>query len=305
MPRCAALVFGRPSPPTTFVLAYALFCLWSTLAPAQAPAPKPLTVPEITLLLHGGYTGDEILRETAGRPLLAPLDAASEKALRDAGADQRFLDALKTDRHALSDTDAAAARQQQAVLAEREAQTRADYASRLMEANREALAAHLAVRKQAALGLMAAQLRGKLVSLHDGALHACDDNVEDSKKLFAFYFAAAASAPCRQFTPQLVRFYQDFAPKHPAFEVVLVSLDRSADSMEAVMRQDAVPFPALAFDQRASQPGIMKLAEGNPPRLVLVDGEGRLVADSYVDQKYVGPQHVLDELNKLAKAGGG
>ena len=49
----------------------------------------------------------------------------------------------------------------------------------------------------------------------------------------------------------------------------------------------------------------MKMGEGGIPRLVLVDGEGRLVSDSYVDGKYVGPQHVLDDLTRLAKAGGG
>ena len=298
-------VHRRLLPPVTLGLACAFLVGLAAPALAQTPAPKPLTVPELTLLLHGGYTGDEILRETAGRPLLTPLDATAEQTLRAAGADQHLLDTLRTNRRALSDAEAAAARQQQAVLADREAQTRADYASRLVEANREALVAHQAVRKQQALGQLATQLRGKLVSLRDGTLRASDDNVQDSKKLYAFYYAAGASAPCRQFTPQLVAFYQDFAPKHPAFEVVLIDLDRSAESMESFVRQAALPFPALAFDQREGQTGLMKMAQGTLPRLVLVDGEGRLVADSYEDQKYVGPQHVLDELIRLAKAGGG
>ena len=73
------------------------------------------------------------------------------------------------------------------------------------------------------------------------------------------------------------------------------------------MRQDAMPWPALAYDLRASQPALLRLAEGGGiPRLVLVDGEGRLVSDSYDARgKYVGPQHVLDDLARLAKAGGG
>lgn len=287
-------------------LAGALLALPAACCLAQTAAPKPLTVPELTLLLHGGYTGAEVLRETAGRPLLTPLDDVSEKTLRTAGADQSLIDALKTSRHALSDAEAAAARQRQADLEAHATQTRAEYASRLVEANHQALLAHQIVRQQEALGTLAAQLNGKLVSFRDGSLHACTDNAQGQKKLFAFYFSASWCAPCRQFTPKLVQFYQDFAPKHPAFEVVLISEDKTAAAMENYMRQDAMPWPALAYDLRAGQPGLMKLAEsGGIPRLVLVDGKGRLISDSYVDGKYVGPGHVLDDLVKLAAAGGG
>ena len=290
-----------------FALICALFSLGTGSSSAQSAPARPLTIPELTLLLHGGYTGDEVLRETAGRPLLAPLDDASEKTLRAAGADQHLIDILKTSRRALSDSEADAARQRQAELDARDTQGRADYASRLMEANHQALIAHQIVRKQEALGTLAAQLNGKLVTFRDGQLRPCTDNAQTQKKLFAFYFSASWCAPCRQFTPKLVQFYQDFAPKHPAFEVVLISEDKTADDMENYMRQDAMPWPALAYDLRASQPGLLKLAEGGGiPRLVLVDGEGRLVSDSYdASGKYVGPQHVLDDLAKLAKAGGG
>ena len=279
---------------------------FAAVTSAQAPPAKPLTTQELVLLLHGGYTGDEVLRETAGRPLLAPLDEASEKTLRAAGADQHLIDALKTGHRTLSDSEADAARQRQTDLDARDSQTRAEYASRLMEANRQALVAHQMVRKQEALGKLAAQLNGKLVTFHHDHLQPCTDNAQGQKKIFAFYFSASWCAPCRQFTPKLVRFYQDFEPKHPLFEVVLISEDKTAADMENYMRQDAMPWPALAYDRRAGETGIMGLAQGGGiPRLVLVDGEGRLVSDSYVNGKYVGPQHVLDDLVTLAAAGGG
>ena len=103
-----------------------------------------------------------------------------------------------------------------------------------MEANRQALVAHQVVRKQEALGQLASQLHGKLVSFRDGDLHPCEDNVQASKKLYAFYYSASWCAPCRQFTPRLVQFYQDFAPKHPAFEVLMAnSRARSARASPA------------------------------------------------------------------------
>ena len=283
---------------------------WCLLLPfavsgqAQTAAPKPVTVPELSLLLHGGYTGDEVLRETAGRPLIQPLDAASEKALRDAGGDQRFIDALKSGRTALNGAQAAAARQQQTASDNLTAEGRAAYASRLMDANKQAFEVHQSVRKQEALGKLAQDLKGMLSVFRDGRLQPLPDAALDSKKMFAFYFSNATQAPCRKFTPLLVKFYQDFAPKHPAFEVVHISLDRSPYMLENALRQDNIPWPVLAYDQRAQQPGIMQQAGQNLPALVIVDGMGRMVASSTVEGKYVGPEHVLDELKKLATAGG-
>lgn len=271
---------------------------------AQTASPKPVTVPELCLLLHGGYTGDEVLRETAGRPLLQPLDAASEKTLRDAGADQHFIDTLKTGRSALTGAQADAARQQQAASEALTAEGRAAYASRLVDANKQALEVHQSVRKQEALGKLAQALRGKLVTFRDGRLQPLPDEALENKKMFAFYFSNGSQAACRKFTAQLLKFYQDFEPKHPAFEVVGVSLDRSAYMMENFLRQDNIPWPILDYEQRAQLSGIMQLAGQNLPALVVVDGMGRAVSGSTADGKYVGPEHVLDDLNKLAAAGG-
>ncbi len=274
-------------------------------ARAAGAASRPVTIQELCLLLRGGYTGAEVLRETSGRPLLEPLDDTAQRNLRTAGADQRFIDALKASHPALTDAEAEAARQQQSAIDARTAEGKAAYVSRMYEANKQAFEAHADARKQDALGQMAKRMRGQLVALRDDHLQPVGDDAVDSKKLFAFYFSAEHSRPCRQFTPTLVKFYQDFAPKHAAFDLVLVSLDRSAAEMESAMRQEAMPWPALAFDRRAAQPNLMKMGDGDLPRLVLIDGEGRLVVDSYADGKYVGPQRVLDALAKLAAAGGG
>lgn len=270
-----------------------------------APTAKPVTVQELCLLLHGGYTGDEALRETAGRPLLEPLDANAEKTLRAAGADDRFLAALKTTRPALSDADAEAARQQQAAAAARDADGRAAYISRVAAANKQVVEAHLAARKQEAMGKLAERLRGQLVYLHSDQLQPYPEDTLAGKKLFAFYYAAGRSAPSRQFTPTLVKFYQDFAPKHAPFEVVFISEDRNAAELESTMRQGSMPWPALAFDQRAQEAELVKLGEAGVPRLLVIDGMGRMVSDSVVPGKGNDPQHVLDDLTKLAASGGG
>lgn len=281
-------------------------CLLAAPHPlGAAPAARPVTVPELCLLLHGGYTGDETLRETAGRPLLAPLDDDAEKTLRAAGADDHFIAALRASRPTLTDAEAEAARQQQATAAARDADGRAAYVSRVAAANKQALENRLAARQQEATGRLAERLRGQLVSLRSDQLQAYPEDLLAGKKLFAFYFAAGRSAPSRQFTPTLVKFYRDFAPRHPAFEVVFVSEDRNAAEMESTLRQESMPWPALAFDQRTRQAELVKLGQAGVPRLLVLDGTGRLVSDSVVEGKGNDPQHVLDDLTKLAAGGGG
>ena len=284
-----------------------LALLWLALptAPGRAAAGQPVTIKELCLMLRGGYTGDEVLRETAGRPLLEPLDADAEAALRQSGADAHLLDALRKTRRTLSDDEAAAARQRQAEIDERNLQSQEANRANLLAFHQQAAENHQNALRQAALDKIAGQLHGQLVVCPDGQMRPYDDEALGGKKLFAFYYSALWCAPCRKFTPQLVEFYKKFAPAHPAFELVFVSEDHSPYDMENYMRQDAMPWPALAFDAKARLPGLAALGKDGIPRLVLIDGSGRVLSDSYVDGKYVGPQHVLDDLTRFAAVAAG
>ena len=303
MPRRFSFPYShRRLPIVAFLCGGVLWLATLAVSAQQAPAAKPVTIQELTLLLHGGYTDSEVAHETIDRPLLTPLDEAGEKTLRAAGADQSLIDTLKA-RATLTSDQAAAARQLQAAIDARNTQGNAEYASRMRQVNQQIFTEHRAERKQEELGKLAASLRGKLVTLRDGSLQPPADTALDGKMLFALYFAADTPA-CRLFTSKLTAFYQDFEPKHTAFEIVFISEDRSADAMENLLRQVTMPWPALTYSVKAQVPDLVKLGSGTLPRLVLVDGEGRLVSDSYVEGKYVGPQHVLDDLTKLAVAGG-
>ena len=117
---------NAPFPRLARSAALALLCLLTSFTPAARvrAAGQPVTVKELCLMLRSGYTGDEVLRETSGRPLLEPLDDPNEKLLRAAGADTRLVDALRATHPALSADEAAAARQHAAVAAQRDALTR-------------------------------------------------------------------------------------------------------------------------------------------------------------------------------------
>lgn len=264
-------------------------------------ADRPVTVQELCLMLRGGYTGDEVLRETAARPLLGTLDADGEKALRAAGADARLIASLKSAHRALTGDEAAAARQRQAEIDRRAEEARNNTQARLLDTRAPVAVASGAPGNSRH---MADLLHGKLVTLRDGQVRPFDDTALAGKKYFALYFSALWCGPCRKFTPQFVEFYKQFAPAHPEFEVVFISNDHSPFDMENYMRQDGMSWPALAFDRKAHEPELLHYAGSGIPDLVIVDGSGKVISDSYHGEEYVGPHKVLADLGKLLTPSG-
>jgi len=111
-----------------------------------------------------------------------------------------------------------------------------------------------------------------------------------------FYFSAAWCPPCRKFTPKLVDFY-NLKRTHNNFEIIFVSADRDAKAMIRYMQTYKMPWPAIKFDQiQASQAN--RYAGSGIPCLVLFDANGKVIADSYLNGRYVGPIQVLEELDK-------
>ncbi|MBE2179218.1 MAG: redoxin domain-containing protein [Chthoniobacterales bacterium] len=147
---------------------------------------------------------------------------------------------------------------------------------------------------------IAKDLTGDLVSLADGRrLKRLDDPTLGSKKYIAVYFSAAWCGPCREFTPKLVEWYgQRTEADHGKFEVILMSRDRNAKAMEDYMKEDKMPWPALAFTKRDRSP-LAKYKGNGIPCLVIIDGEGNVLSDSYVGGNYVGPSKVLKDLERL------
>ena len=87
--------------------------------------------------------------------------------------------------------------------------------------------------------------------------------------------------------------------EHPEFEIIFVSSDKSADAMAAYMYEAGMPWPAIEFGKLANVPTLKKYAGDGIPDLVIVDTTGKILADSYVRGKYVGPQRVLDDLTAI------
>lgn len=144
---------------------------------------------------------------------------------------------------------------------------------------------------------MQRQFAGKLVRMEGGSLKPVDDASLNGVKYFALYYSASWCGPCRQFTPQFIREYRRLKAAHPEFEAVFVSNDRSAGAMRDYMKEDAMPWLAVKFDQRTAE--LMSYSGPGIPCLVLVAADGRVLSDSFEGDNYVGPGKVLADTQRL------
>lgn len=142
---------------------------------------------------------------------------------------------------------------------------------------------------------------GKLVRLDGSALRSVEDASLNGVKYFALYFSASWCGPCRQFTPHFIREYRRLKAAHPEFEAVFLSADRSAGAMRDYMKDDAMPWLAVKFDQRTQE--LMSYSGPGIPCLVLVAADGRVLSDSYEGDNYVGPGKVLADTQRILRGG--
>ncbi len=145
-------------------------------------------------------------------------------------------------------------------------------------------------------------MKNDLVSLQGKNVHKFDDAPLAGAKYFAIYYSASWCGPCKAFTPKLVEFYNRVKPLNPQFELIFVSHDYSEKDAEAYMKMDNMPWPALAYNKIKSDKQLAGYAGPGIPCLVLCDATGKVLSDSYVDGKYVGPMKVMADIEATLKA---
>lgn len=276
-----------------------VFCANVSLLAGTLP---PLSLKDVSLMLRTGYSADAVQREVAERHFIGAIDPAGEKTLATAGAPPAFIAALKAGAYAVPAADVAAVQQELAAKEQRRA-LQAEEARKLntlyQAQQAQARAAAATVAAANAPNAFAPIVKGDLVSAKDGKLTPYPDDAFATKKLIGLYFSAHWCPPCRQFTPELVAFYNRVAATHPEFEILFVSNDKSAAAMEGYMREAQMPWPAVSFDKIRTKEGLIRYAGSGIPCLVLVDATGKVLSDSYAGKDYLGPSKVLGDMEQM------
>lgn len=149
---------------------------------------------------------------------------------------------------------------------------------------------------------IASTLSGDLVALNGKRVSRFDDAQLADKKYLAVYFSAHWCPPCRAFTPDLVKWYQEKKPANPHFELIFVSSDEDEKAMESYMAGEKMPWPALKFSKVRTNKSLTQHGGRGIPCLVLLDAEGRVLSHSYEGQNYVGPRKVMSDIDATLAA---
>ncbi len=256
-------------------------------------ATLPLTVSDISLMLRSGYSSSAVEQELAARHFGDTLDETKRKKLIEAGATPQLLGALTSGRFAAPQEEMEKVRRQR----EQQEQQRAlanDHITSPIQPARSA-----ANNAKSSTDTIATALKGNLVHSQNGLLTSYYDEELNRKKIYGLYFSAHWCPPCRKFTPLLVEYYNRVAREHPEFEIIFISADKTPEAMAGYMRDTGMPWPGVEYGKLSNVPGLMKYAGKGIPDLVIVDGGGKVLADSYVRNTYIGPAQVLTQMDQL------
>ena len=98
-------------------------------------------------------------------------------------------------------------------------------------------------------------------------------------KTVLLYFSAHWCGPCRNFTPELVKFYRSNA-RSGNLIVVFVSSDRDKKAMHSYMKDAHMPWLAVPYDAPERQKLKKKFNVSGIPTLIVLSPEGRKLSDS-------------------------
>ncbi len=123
------------------------------------------------------------------------------------------------------------------------------------------------------------ELFGDKLVKSDGSTVLLDDL---AGKTVGMYFSAHWCPPCRQFTPMLVKTYNDLKVAGKEFEIVLVSWDDTENEMFAYMNETKMPWMAMPFNRDMEKALKGRYRVRGIPTLVIIDKDGNFISKSAV-----------------------
>ncbi len=121
-----------------------------------------------------------------------------------------------------------------------------------------------------------------------------------TKALVLVYFSAHWCGPCRNFTPDLVQFYNQKGGGSK-FELIFVSDDYDGLAMMEYMRAMDMPWIGVRWESSGAKAIEQKYSGTGIPCLVLLNANDEVLSHSYVGGQYVGPDEVLKDLENMLR----
>lgn len=259
----------------------------------------PLTLKELEFLIRQGTAETEILQQAKSRRLMAPLDAAAAKALKDSGASESLIIKLKAPGIALeSDAAAAEASRQAAMKARLDAGVAEDAARRAKRDSDWNQAAEQLREARTVQGW----LRDKLYTLHKKKFQPIEPKSIDAMSIFGFFHGAMNSPESRDFAPKLAEAYVRLKRQYgKEFEIVYVSHDRDEYNQREFLRTFGLNCPTMRLTSSADQP-ILQFGGTTLPWFVLVADNGKALSINGTNKQFIEPFQVLLGLEQLLAA---
>ncbi|KAF4082395.1 hypothetical protein AMELA_G00151080 [Ameiurus melas] len=119
-------------------------------------------------------------------------------------------------------------------------------------------------------------------ALLNKAGEAVDPEAALRNKVVGLYFSAGWCPPCRDFTPLLCDFYTELVEESepPAqFEIVFISLDKSAEDMEEYYQDLHGDWLALPWTEQYKHELKKRYSITAVPKLVIVKENGQVITD--------------------------
>jgi hypothetical protein len=148
--------------------------------------------------------------------------------------------------------------------------------------------------KKQTFGPVIAELEPELVSAVTGQPAPLDE--KNLPRYIVLYRGSSTCPITREFTPTLIKYYQQMKPKHPEFEIVYLMTETVEDTNKFA-REAGFSWRAIRYNH-GYMPTVMKPIQGYLPQLVVLDRSGRVLANGWQNAA----PNALKQLDALLRA---
>jgi thiol-disulfide isomerase/thioredoxin len=106
------------------------------------------------------------------------------------------------------------------------------------------------------------------------------DDALGGKEFVLLYASAHWCGPCRQYTPQLVRWYQSLNQQYKTIEVIFLSADHDDNSFQSYFQ--SMPWLAVGFDDDTREQLMSHIKVTGIPRLCVLNSNGIIIEENAV-----------------------